>query len=123
MTRWGAYVSQRLDDLKNGVGREDWEGHWPSPVAVLSARDYAAEVFPDDAPTPSVVPTGEGFVAFVWHKGGWTIEFEVDRESNATVFFYDRDGGTCCETVDLEDCRDRFRDLLSELGRDSRDAG
>jgi hypothetical protein len=117
MTRWGAYVEQRIDDLKSGKGREDWEGEWPSPVAAIAAWREAVETFPDDAPTPSVVPSDDGCVVFIWHKGGWTVDMEVDRESHASVFFYDRDGGTCCETVDLEECRDRLRALLSELGR------
>jgi hypothetical protein len=117
MTRWGPYVRQRVDDIRSGKGREDWEGEWPSPVAALSAWNWAVDVLPDDAPTPSVVPGDDGTVMLVWHKGGWDIEVEVDRESYALLWMHDRksDGGPC--SVPLEEGRDRLRAVLSDLAR------
>jgi hypothetical protein len=82
MTRWGAYVSQRLDELERGEG--DCTGlRRPSAAAVAHARKAAAETFRDTTPAPSVVPTADGGIDFVWHKNGFDVEWcitEADAE-------------------------------------------
>jgi len=114
-TRWGPYVAGRIGELLGDAGRSEWEGPWPSPVAILSARDYAIETFPASAPTPSVVPGDDGEVLFVWHKRGWDIEVAVDRESHAEVWARQRHTGQEFAGP-LDEHRDELQALLSELG-------
>ena len=91
MTRWGAYVEQRLTDLENGTG--DFTGlQRPSAGAIMSAREVAASVFRDGTPTPSVVPTESGDVAFIWHKNGVDAELDVN-ETQADLWAHDRVSG------------------------------
>lgn len=119
VSRWSAYVDRRITDLRNGLGRDQWEGHWPSPATISAAWDWACKAFPDDAATPSVVPAEDGCVAFLWLKGGWRVEVEVDRMSRATAWLYRR-AGKASENLDLADDASlgRLRSLLSEISRD-----
>ena len=87
-TRWGAYVEQRLTELERGDG--DFTGlQHPTATTVQHARRVAAETFRDTTPTPSVVPTEEGDVAFAWHKNGMDAEIEVS-ETGAEFWVHDR---------------------------------
>jgi hypothetical protein len=91
VTRWGAYVEQRLGELERGEG--DYTGlQRPSAGAIMSAREVAASLFRDDTPTPSVVPTESGDVAFVWHKNGIDAELDVN-ETEADLWAHDRADG------------------------------
>jgi hypothetical protein len=105
MTRWGAYVEQRLGELERGEG-DYTELRRPSAVAVANARKVAAETFRDTTPTPSVVPDEEGAVLFVWHKNGHDVEIAV-TETGADIWAHHRATGemwsspltrhrTCC---------------------------
>ena len=76
MTRWGAYVAQRLDDLERGEG-DYTDLRQPSAATVAHARQVAAETFRDTTPTPSVVPDADGGIDFVWHKNGYDVEICV----------------------------------------------
>ena len=82
-TRWGAYVEQRLGELERGEG--DYTGlRRPSAATVAHARKAAAETFRDTTPAPSVVPTDDGGIDFVWHKNGYDVEWcvtEAERSS------------------------------------------
>lgn len=116
MTRWGTYVGQRLDEIGRGEGREHWEGKWPSPGTVDGARYVAGRAFPDGAPTPSVVPTEDGEVAFIWRKAGWDIEVTCLEGCYSTVSAHFRAGGRDGIEGNLSDLLPRFRELMTELG-------
>ena len=76
MTRWGTYVERRLGELERGEG--DYTGlRKPSAGTIAHARKVAAETFRDDTPTPSVVPTAEGGIDFLWRKNGYDVEICV----------------------------------------------
>ena len=84
MTRWGAYVEQRLGELERGEG--DYTGlRKPSAGTVAYAREVAAETFRDGTPTPSVVPTAEGGIDFVWRKNGYDVEICI-TETEADIW-------------------------------------
>jgi hypothetical protein len=91
MTRWGAYVSQRLDEMGRGEG--DYTGlRRPSAATVAHARKVAAETFRDDTPAPSVVPGADGGIYFVWHKNGYDAEICV-TETEADIWARQRATG------------------------------
>src|SRR5262245_10370952 len=62
---WQQHVYRRLGELGTGVG--DFTGlAQPSPEVVQRARGVAAAMFDSDTPAPSVMPTEEGAVVYVW---------------------------------------------------------
>ncbi len=91
MTRWGAYVEQRLGELERGEG-DYTELKQPSVATLARARQVAAETLRDTTPTPSVVPDEEGSVLFVWHKNGVDAEITV-TEDEASVWVHHRETG------------------------------
>jgi hypothetical protein len=98
VSRWGAYVTQRLDELERGEG-DYTDLKRPSAATVAHARKVAAETFRDSTPTPSVVPTADGGIDFVWHKNGYDVEWcitegeaEFWAHCRATGAMYDEQG-------------------------------
>ena len=80
VSRWGAYVERRLGELERGEG--DYTGlRRPSAVTVAHARKVT-ETFRDTTPTPSVVPTADGGIDFVWRKNGYDVELSVTGEDS-----------------------------------------
>lgn len=78
MPIWLNYVLRRLNDLSRRLEAPTPEpAPLPDPTALERALDELRSVLSDDAPTPSVVPTVDAGVQFVWHSGGWDIEIEV----------------------------------------------
>lgn len=77
-SRWASYVYRRLDEIEEGQG--DFTGlQRPDQVLVARARYIAGTVFAPTTPTPSVVPTEDGEVAFIWRKGGWHLQLTVNH--------------------------------------------
>lgn len=105
-TRWGAYVEQRLGELERGEG-DYTELRLPSAVTVAHARKAAAEAFRDTTPTPSVVPTADGGIDFVWHKNGYDVEWCI-TEGDAEFWAHHRATGAMYD----EECMQVVLDAL-----------
>lgn len=90
-SRWRAYVSERLKHLGEAAN-EASDSTYPRPEIVLRAGMLAEYLFTSDTPTPSVVPSEEGGVSFVWHKGGLDVDIEVGDE-DVYVCVYLRSSG------------------------------
>jgi hypothetical protein len=79
--RWRDYVNDRLRALEAGEG--DYEGlQQPTTATVRRARLFVDAYFDLGTLTPSVVPTAEGEVAFVWHAAGWHLEADVGQATH-----------------------------------------
>jgi hypothetical protein len=115
VSRWGEYVGQRLDDLEHGNGRGQWDGEWPDALTVAAARRCAESAFPDEAPTPSVVPAEDGAVAFIWHKGGWDVDVTVRSGCYSTLAAHFHAGGRGDLFGELADLLPQFRELMAEI--------
>lgn len=114
--RWTGYVLRRLEELEAGEDRELWEGRWPSLETIRAARNVAARTFPLSAPTPSVVPGEDGCVLFVWMKGGWTIEVEVDQHLQATFWTLQQGQTGSNLSGSLEEHGELLGRILGDLG-------
>lgn len=89
--RWSEYVTRRLTELR--VGAFDFTGlRIPAGPVINAAWAIAIGSFHHDTPTPSVLPSEDGDILFVWHKAGWDIEIEVGTEGTA-VWAHDRRSG------------------------------
>ncbi len=109
-----AYVYQRLNEL--GEGSYDFTGlNIPSLLTIDRARSIAFETLGRNIPTPSVVPSEEGAVMFVWRKAGWDLEFEI-TESEANVWAHRRHDSSGWYGP-LSERSVEFSDLLEELSR------
>jgi hypothetical protein len=110
VSRWGAYVNQRLDELERGEG-DYTELKRPSAVTVAHARKAAAETFRDTTPSPSVVPTSDGGISFVWHKNGFDVEWYI-AEGEAEFWAHNRATGNIYD----EKCMNLILDALEVPG-------
>ena len=89
--RWRRYVEQRLRELS--LGAHNFTGlRVPSGHVVDLAARVAQDWFYPDTPTPSVLPSEDGEVLFVWHKAGWDLEIIVGP-GGAEIWAYDRGSG------------------------------
>ncbi len=76
-SRWFSYVERRMRELADD--EEGIDGYPARDQPVISdAWLNAAQLFGPNTPTPSVVPTVQGGIEFVWHKTGWDLELAVD---------------------------------------------
>lgn len=90
--RWSRYVERRLKEIRSGA--HDFTGlQVPSSQVVDLARQLAWNWFYPDTPTPSVLPSENGDVLYVWHKAGWDVEICVGREG-IEIWAYHRGSGS-----------------------------
>jgi hypothetical protein len=90
-SRWHHYVSKRLRELRDG--KYDFTGFRAPSVQVIERAQFLANsFFAPEHPTPSVVPSEEGDVLYVWHKAGWDLEINVGLEE-ILVWAHDRRAG------------------------------
>ena len=90
-SRWHKYVSERMQELKDG---EDDFSELPRPTHLVVDRAWqvATLILQSNTPTPSVVPSDDGNVVFVWHKARWDLEIEVAPEE-VTIWAHSRATG------------------------------
>jgi hypothetical protein len=90
-SRWYRYVSKRLREL--GAGEYDFTGFQiPTTEVVELARGVANNLFRPQTPTPSIVPSEDGDILYIWHKAGWDLEIDVGL-GGTTVWAHDRSAG------------------------------
>ncbi len=107
---WREYVLGRLVQmLIEGEGRDAY----PDASVITRSWSEVTSLFGPHTPTPSIVPTEDGGVAFVWHKKGWDVEIAVDP-AETTVWAHRRSDGTKVYGP-LAVQRGRLVELLSEM--------
>ncbi len=90
-TRWAKYVGRRLSALR--MGAFDFTGlQIPAPTVVDRAWVVAWSYLHPATLPPSVVPSEDGDILFIWHKSGWDLEIEVGA-GGTTVWAYHRESG------------------------------
>lgn len=76
-SRWWPYVERRLHELHEVTVQPENEPPVPNAKALRRTPAVAVMFMKATTPTPSVVPTHEGCIQLVWHKGGWDIEVDI----------------------------------------------
>jgi len=107
---WRGYVLGRLGQmLIEGEGRDAY------PDASVIGRAWAeiSPLFGPRTPTPSVVPSDDNGIAFVWHKKGWDVEIEVNAVE-ASVWAHRRSDASNWYGS-LAENRKRLVTLLNEM--------
>jgi hypothetical protein len=103
----------RLQELLGLAYEPEDETPSPHPEAVQRALPELVRFMRPDTPTPSVVPTFDGGVQFVWHKSGWDIEVEVGPKE--TLLWAQRRDGSASWHGSLDEHIDEMRSLLGDI--------
>lgn len=113
-SRWHKYVFQRIEELR--AAKYDFTDlKVPSAHVVDRAWGVASTFFKPDTPTPSVVPSEDGDVLFVWHKAGLELEIEVGSEE-IVLWAHNRRAGTVF-SGSLAEQWAKFSSLLDYMAR------
>ena len=104
-----AWVEPTVQSLGKLLQLEpDWDTYGGSPIdprCVVAALRLAFDIFPDEMPVPSVVPTSRGGLQLEWHTRGVDLEVEFLSPTRVCGLFEDAISGTSWE-----------KDLSSDLG-------
>ena len=80
---WVDYVIRRLDTLAVEEGG-------PRLELINRARGWILTHLPPSASAPSVLPSEDGGVDFVWHQRGWNIEITAEPDNQWSVWSWNR---------------------------------
>jgi hypothetical protein len=112
--RWNNYVARRLVALRTGAS--DFTGlKVPSSWVVDRAWAVANKYFKPATPPPSVVPTEDGDILYVWRKAGWELHLEISSEET-TAWAYHRKSGRAW-SGSLGERLIEFYTLLDQFGQ------
>jgi hypothetical protein len=115
IARWNRHVVQRLEELR--AGAFDFTGLQIPPQHIVDqAWAIASSHFHFNTPPPSVLPSDEGEVLFIWHKSGWDIQINVGPEET-TVWAYNS-GSSTEFSGSLASRQKELANLLNILGSD-----
>jgi hypothetical protein len=113
--RWQRYVSRRLAALR--LGAFDFTGlQIPTPWIVDRASIVAKAYLHPDTPPPSVVPTKDGDILFIWRKAGWDLQIEIGSEGT-TAWAYHRGSGAEW-SGSLEERQAELSQVLATMSQD-----
>lgn len=115
--RWLSYVMTRLQALLALAYEPDDEVPTPHLEAIHRALPELSRFMRADTPTPSVVPTVDGGVQFVWHKRGWDLEIEVGPKE--TLLWAQRRDGSTTVHGSLDERLVDARNVLAEMATPS----
>jgi hypothetical protein len=113
-SRWHSYVETRLAELEFGV-YDFTDLIQPTEAVVTRARNVVNGLLQPYVPTPSVVPSEDGAVLFVWNKAGWDLHLEV-TEGESSIWARERSSGEILYGP-LEDHQKRITALLDEFSQ------
>lgn len=111
---WLSYVLRRLNELSDRLDDPIRDpAPLPDPAALERALTDLCSALGDDTPAPSVVPTADGGVQFVWHHAGWDIEIEVLHDRTEV---WGRNRARSQQWFgDLDEVRDELEAALTEI--------
>lgn len=111
--RWFAFIERQLNAIANSTS-EELDGY-PCPPAesIEAARKFAFTYLEGNTPTPSVVPSSEGGIEFIWYKGGWHLEVAVGH-GEINVWAHNIKSGALWNGS-LDATSEKLRDLLGGL--------
>lgn len=82
------YLHRRISEIESGLG--DWTGlQHPNSDVINVAKIVAFELHLGHLRTPSVVPSEDGHIVFIWSSARFALEVEA-RAKDVTIWLHDR---------------------------------